>query len=72
MSDKKVSLQLLGLDGNAFCLLGAFRRQAKREQWTEDEINAVTKDAMSGNYSHLVATIADHCIDPIGDGEEES
>lgn len=69
--NKKVELVLVGLDGNAFALLGAFVRQARREKWTDKEIEAVTKEARSGNYSHLVATLMDYCNDPFGNGDEE-
>ena len=59
--NKRVKLSLVGRDGNAFMLIGAFRRQAKKEHWTDDEIDRVTDEAMNGNYSHLVATLMDHC-----------
>jgi hypothetical protein len=58
---KKVKLKMVGLDGNAFSILGAFRRQAAKEKWTKDEIQEVLDQAMSGDYYHLVGTIADHC-----------
>lgn len=61
MPTKKIKLDLTDVDGNAFALLGAFRRQARRENWTEEEIKAVTQDAMSGDYDHLVGTLANHC-----------
>ena len=35
---KKVKLNLVGLDGNAMSLMAAFRRQAKKEGWTEEEM----------------------------------
>ena len=54
---KKVNLQLVGLDGNAFSLLGAFSRQAKRERWTPAEIEAVRQEATSKDYDHLVSTL---------------
>lgn len=70
--EKKVTLELVGLDGNAFSLLGAFMRQAKREKWTEPEIKLVTDEAMSGDYDHLLATLAEHCDDPCGfDSDDE-
>lgn len=59
--DKKVNLTLQGLDGNAFVLCGHFRRQAQFEGWTQAEIDAVLNEAKSGNYTHLVATLSDHC-----------
>jgi formylmethanofuran dehydrogenase subunit C len=62
---KKVKLKMVGLDGNAFSILGAFRRQAVKENWSKEEIKEVTDQAMSGDYSHLLSTIADHCVNPI-------
>ena len=56
-----VPLTLVGLDGNAFAVLGAFRRAAKQAGWTPEQIAAVAEDAISGNYDHLLATIMEHC-----------
>lgn len=61
MITKKVSLQLAGLDGNAFALLGAFQKQAKREGWEQSEIDEVLEEAKSGDYSHLVSTLNGYC-----------
>ena len=60
-NEKTVSLDLVGLDGNAFNLLGAFRRQAKKEDWTAEEIDAVLVEAKCGDYQHLLATLLNHC-----------
>ena len=57
---KKVKMQLVGLDGNAFSILGAFSRNARKQGWTPEEINAVTNKAMSGEYDYLLATIMDN------------
>lgn len=59
--DKKVSLELVGLDGNAFSIMGAFQKQARREGWTKEEIDAVLNECMSGDYNHLLVTIMNHC-----------
>lgn len=61
---KKVKLQLVGLDGNAFSVMGAFQSQASREGWTKEEINGVLDEAMSGDYTHLLSTIAQRCVNP--------
>lgn len=63
MSTKKVKLDLESLDGNAFMLLGAFRRAAKRQGWTEAEMNPVITKATSGDYDHLLCVLMDHCED---------
>ena len=68
--NKKVKLQLVGLDGNAFELMGAFHARAKKENWTPEEIKTVLDEAMSSNYEHLVATLMDHCEDPNEDEED--
>jgi hypothetical protein len=60
---KKVSLELVGLDGNAFSLMGAFSHQARMEGWTKEEINEVLEDARSSDYDHLLAVLSDHCDD---------
>lgn len=58
---KTVNLDLVGVNGNAFMIMGVFQRQAKREGWTQDEIDRVLKEAKSSNYDYLLATIENHC-----------
>ena len=58
---KTVNLELVGLNGNAFSLMGAFRQQARREDWSKEELNAVLTECMSGDYDHLVVTLAKVC-----------
>lgn len=55
--NKTVDLDLVGIDGNAWSILGYFRREAKRQGWSNDEIDIVSKQATSGNYDNLLATI---------------
>jgi hypothetical protein len=62
---KKVKLKMVGLDGNAFAVMAAFERQARKEGWTQEEINAVLDKAMAGDYSNLISTIAEHCVNPL-------
>ena len=62
--NKKVTLELVGLDGNAYSVMGAFEKQARREKWSKEKINSVLAEAMSGDYNHLLATIMDHCQSP--------
>ena len=58
---KKVKLDLVGLDGNAFMLMGAFSKQARKEGWAQDEIKTVMDEAKSGDYNHLLTTLMSHC-----------
>ena len=58
---KTIELDLSSLDRNAFSLLGAFNRQARREGWTKEEIDSVLEEAKKGDYDHLVQTLMSHC-----------
>ena len=55
--NKTVDLNLKGMDGNAFIIMGAFSKQAKREGWTQEEIDYVLAEARSSDYEHLLQTI---------------
>ena len=60
---KFVKMTLVGIDGNAFAIMGAFQREARRQGWTSEEINKVLEEARSSNYDHLLVTIDSHCKD---------
>ena len=61
INTKKIQLDLVGIDGNAYAIMGTFQRQARREGWTKEEIDSVLKEAQSGDYDHLLKTIMAHC-----------
>lgn len=54
-----VALDLIGSDGNAFTVMGNFRRAADRSGWPTEARDAVLAEAMTGDYAHLLATILD-------------
>ena len=54
--EKYVELELVGLDGNAFVLMGAFS-----QGWTKEEIDKVLTECKSSNYNHLLHTLICHC-----------
>lgn len=54
---KVVALNLVGQNGNAFALLAAFHRAARKDDWTPSEIEGVTKECESGDYHHLLMTL---------------
>ncbi|MFO0847139.1 MAG: hypothetical protein U0871_01080 [Gemmataceae bacterium] len=62
--DEKVRLRLEGLDGNAFSLLGTFRRAAKFQGWSDEEIKAVFAEATAGDYNHLLRVLTANTTDP--------
>ena len=51
-----VRVQLSGKDGNAFSILGAIVRDLRKAGVPEDEVDAFTADAMSGDYANLLRT----------------
>ena len=57
---KKVQLDLVGINGNAFAIMGAFQTAAKRQGWDKAEIEVVLDEAMSGDYDHLLQTLITH------------
>lgn len=61
--NKTITLTLVGLDGNAWSLMGAFTGQARSEGWSKEEIKAVTDECMKGDYDHLLRTLMAHCVD---------
>lgn len=63
MEQKKVNLKLVDLDSNAFCLMGAFSKQARKEGWTKEEISVVINKCMEGDYNHLLRTLMEVCIE---------
>lgn len=60
---KKVVMSLVGLDGNAFSLMGAFAVSAKLQGWTKEEVKIVTDACMSGDYDHLLQVLIAHTDD---------
>jgi hypothetical protein len=58
MQDDLLHGTLVGVDGNAFAILGKFRKDARRAGWDAEKIKQVMDDAQSDDYDHLLATIA--------------
>ena len=70
MSKTNIKLNLEGVDGNAFCILGhamrALRQNHKMELW--DEFHA---EATSGDYNKLLCTVSDWFDICFGDEDED-
>ena len=56
-----IKLTLAGLDGNAFALMGAYQRAAKKQGVPQERRDAVMADCRSGGYDHLLAVLMAHC-----------
>jgi hypothetical protein len=59
-STKKVKMTLVGLDGNAFSLMGAFKKNAQQQGWTAEEIKKVLDECMAGDYNNLLRTLIEY------------
>lgn len=51
---------LIGVDSNAFGIMGYFQRVAKRSGWSDKEIDIVIEKATESDYYDLIATINTH------------
>ena len=60
VNGKKVQMELVGLDGNAFVLMGTFQIKARRQGWSKQEVDTVINECMSGDYDHLLCTLVAH------------
>lgn len=58
--EKRVEGTLVGVDGNAFALMGHWSRQARRQGWSSEDIEKVLDVCYEGNYSKLVCTLSTH------------
>jgi len=53
---EKPKLKIIGQDGNAFFILGKAQQAAKQAGWEKEQIDGFMKEAMAGDYDHLLAT----------------
>lgn len=54
----KITVKLVGQDGNAFAILGRCRA-ALRKAGRADEFSKFMTEATSGDYNHLLATVCE-------------
>lgn len=52
----EIEVQLTGNDGNAFSIIAAVQKELRRHPEAKDEISEFQKEAMSGDYDHLLQT----------------
>ena len=58
---KKPEIQLIGVDGDAFSVMGIAVRALKSEGNDSEVVDAYQKEAMSGDYDHLLQTTMTYC-----------
>jgi hypothetical protein len=67
MTIKKAKVRLAGEDGNAWAIMGRVSAGLRRAGNTKEVIDAYTKDAMAGDYNHLLRVSMDHVDDSYDD-----
>lgn len=58
---------LVGVNGNAFSVMGYVMRAMKERRRTREEIDVYVKDAMSSDYDHLLV-VSNDMIEELNDG----
>ena len=58
MSNKE-KYSLVGVDGNAYAVMGYVVRAMRNEGFTKEEVEAYYADATSSDYNHLLAVSID-------------
>ena len=61
MNKARPTVKLTGTDGNAFAVMGTVRNAMKEVGRTQDEMDEVMHDMMSGDYNHLMSVVMDTC-----------
>ena len=51
---------LVGIDGNAYCVMGYTARAMRREGFSQEEIDEMHKKAQSGDYDNLLRVCMDY------------
>ena len=57
---EKPTVKLLGLDGNAFLILGRVEGALRKAGADEEYISQYQREAMSGDYSNLLMVTMDY------------
>lgn len=53
---QKPTVQLIGQNGNAFAIMGACRKAARRAGWTDEQWRDIQQEMTAGNYNNLLQT----------------
>jgi len=61
LTKELLDLDLTSVDGNAFMLMGAFKKAARNQGWGIEDINKVLKEAQVGDYDNLVGVLFSYC-----------
>lgn len=57
MVTPKLTIKLVGEDGNAFAILARCRKAMRRAGISKEQQDEFTREATSGDYDHLLQTV---------------
>ena len=60
MKHPQVKVELVGTNSNAFAILGACSKAAKRAGLSKEEIDEFMAETKSGDYDHLLQTCMEY------------
>ena len=52
----KPEVELVGIDGNAFSIIGTVQRELRRAGNSSEVLDAFMEEATSGDYDHVIQT----------------
>jgi len=58
--EEKPVLNLIGIDGNAYVILGHAQHAARKAKWPKEKIDEFLNKAMNGDYDHLLQTCCEY------------
>lgn len=53
-------LKLVGMDGNAWSIMGLAQRAWRKAKLPEDDLKKIMNEARRGDYNHLLATMIEY------------
>lgn len=65
---------LVGINGNAYNVMGYVSHAMEESGFTKEEVKEYTRDATSGDYSHLLcvsSNMIDKCNERCGDTDDD-
>jgi len=57
---RKIKIDLSGVQGNAFCLLGLAQDISRKLEKTEEEIDKIRAEMKSGDYENLIQVLTEN------------
>ena len=53
-------VEIVGMDGNAYSILGRCQAAARKAGWSKEQTEAFFREATSGDYDHLLRVVIKH------------